>query len=421
MASQDPGATRQIAAPALLCLAAGSLYAWSALTPALRARFEVGVAAAGQVFSLAIVSFSLAVLLAPMLPRRVRGLNGGAVAATLAAAATALASLAPSYPLFLVCFSFGFGAMSGAIYIFTLELAASSRVPAVATPLMVAAFGLGGVVFGPLLRWLVATGWQTEALLAVSLTLLATVAVVLLTGHESRLPASAEPVAAAERPGNAGALILLWLAFAFGSGAGLMVLGLAATLIEDRGASVGLSSLVLAGVAVGNTGGRLGVGLLAQVCKPAHIAGLSPLLGLIGLAMLMSLPDPRFGAVALSLVAASYGLMASAMPVLTRSIFGAHGFRRAFSIVFTGWGAAGLASPWVAGILHDATGSFDLAIVLAAGSCVVALLACGVIAAGGLASARRPVIAPGALMDDAPDPVAPPKAVGRANATAQHY
>lgn len=381
MASQKPAAVRQIAPPALLCFAAGSLYAWSAMVPALRARFEVGVAEAGQVFSFAIVTFSLAVLLAPMLPRRARGLNGGVVAATLAALATALASLAPSYALFLLCFSFGFGAMSGAIYIFTLELAASSRAPAVVTPLMVAAFGLGGVVFGPLLRWLVAVGWRTEALLAVSLTLLGAVVVALLTGRESRLPAAPEPVAAAARPGNAGALILLWLAFAFGSGAGLMILGLAATLIEDRGASVGLSSLALAGVAVGNTAGRLSVGLLARVWKPAHVAALSPLLGLVGLVPLMLLPDPRSGAIALSIVAASYGLMASAMPVLTRSIFGAHGFRRAFSIVFTGWGAAGLASPWAAGLLHDATGSFDLAIGLAAGSCVLSMLACGAVAA----------------------------------------
>ena len=375
MATATPTLMRQIAPAGLLCFAAGSLYAWSALIPALRARYAVGVAEAGQVFSLAIVAFSVAVMVAPRLPQRARGLTGAAAAGVLAALATALAVLAPDYRLFLVCFSLGFGTMSGAIYIFTLEIAAASRSPGMATPLMVAAFGLGGVVFGPLMRRLVAAGWGTGALFSVALTLLLAAAVVLAMRRAPVVGLTSAEVADAEFPGSVRILVLLWLTFGFGSGAGLMTLGLASTLIEDRGASVGLSSLVLAGVAIGNTGGRLSVGLLARHLKPALIVVLSPLLGIGGLMLLTLLPNTLVSAAALTIVATSYGLLASAMPVLTRSVSGAQGFRKAFSIVFTSWGVAGLVAPWLAGKIHDVTGSFSLAIVLAMLACLASFSA----------------------------------------------
>ena len=71
--------------------------------------------------------------------------------------------------------------------------------------------------------------------------------------------------------------------------------------------------------------------------------------------------------VGLVLVAAGYGLLAAAVPSVTRAAFGAVEFSRKFSLVFTAWGVAGLSAPWISGALFDATGDFRLALLSALG------------------------------------------------------
>ncbi|MCY4310722.1 MAG: YbfB/YjiJ family MFS transporter, partial [Rhodospirillaceae bacterium] len=46
---------------------------------------------------------------------------------------------------------------------------------------------------------------------------------------------------------------------------------------------------------------------------------------------------------------------------------------RIYGKMLTAWGAAGLSAPLVAGALYDWTGSYTLALLLAAGAAVVAL------------------------------------------------
>ncbi|WDR06266.1 hypothetical protein PSQ90_02035 [Devosia rhodophyticola] len=376
MTSKPAKARLPMLAAALLCFAAGSLYAWSSMIPALLVRYDVGVQQAGQVFSFAIVAFSLAVLLFPYLPAPMKSSRAAAAAGVLAAISLVLATVAPGFDLFLLFYSLGFGAMSGIIYIQTVELAAKSSAPAVLTPLMVAAFGLGGVVFGPTIRALVALNWQLAALLPVALALIVAAALVFaFPAHEQAAStATNRDTAPIIAPPRAGHVALLWTIFAFGSGTGLMVLGLASAIIEDRGAATALSATVLAVIALGNTGGRLSVSLLGQWLPPIIIAGLSPILAAIGLLTLIISPNVYAGGIGLTLVALSYGLMASAMPVLTRALTSTLTFGHTFALVFTAWGVAGLLSPWLAGTSFDATGSFTAALYFALASSLIALV-----------------------------------------------
>lgn len=362
---------------ALLCFAAGSLYAWSSIIPALLVRYGVGLQQVGQVFSFAIVAFSLAVLIFPYLPIALKSSRAASVAGLLAAISLVSAVLAPSFVLFLCLYSVGFGTMSGIIYIHTVELAAKSPKPAIRTPLMVAAFGFGGVVFGPAIRALVAIDWQMAALLPVALTLLSAAALVFIF-PSSTVP---DPAAANEKASSVtasvhfGHVALLWTIFAFGSGAGLMVLGLASAIIEDRGATTTLTYIVLAAIAVGNTSGRLLVSLLGKWLSPIVVATLSPTTAGIGLLTLIISLNVYASGIGVTLVAFSYGLIASAIPVLTRAITSTFTFGHTFALVFTAWGVAGLLSPWLAGISFDATGNFTASFGFALASSLIAFLA----------------------------------------------
>jgi hypothetical protein len=169
-----------------------------------------------------------------------------------------------------------------------------------------------------------------------------------------------------------GLIIFLWLTFAFGSISGLMCLGLALPILMDRGASVQLQSFGLLAVALANTLGRLTVGWLQSVLLPARIVGVAAILSGLGVLALLLSSQPGTGVAALFVLAAGYGLTAAGVPVLTRKLILAGQFRNVFPIVLTGWGTAGLLSPWLTGAIRDATGSFNPTFVLCVGACSIA-------------------------------------------------
>jgi hypothetical protein len=285
-----------------------------------------------------------------------------------------LAAIASEYATFLACFSFGLGATSGAIYVFALELGAESRRPGLAAPIMVALFGLGGAVFGPLMRLLVEAGFGLAALWTVTATL--TVGAVVgtaLAGAPAPIILATSALSELTPPVSPGLIMFLWLTFAFGSISGLMCLGLALPILVDRGASVQLQSFGLLAVALANTLGRLSVGWLQSVLLPARIVAGAAILSGFGVLALLLTSQPGTGVAALFVLAAGYGLTAAGIPVLTRRLILAGQFRKVFPIVLTGWGAAGLMSPWLTGVIRDATGSFNPTLVLCVGACSIAV------------------------------------------------
>lgn len=371
------GGTRALVLALLQCFCAGVLYGWSALIPALREGFGVSTGQAGMVFSFSIVAFTASILVLPRLPNARRDIRAGSVACLIGAAAFALSAMAPSFPLFLMSFALGGGAACGAIYLICLDVAARVR-PAradVLTGFMVAAFGIGSAVFGPLLRFLVAEGWGLDSLLVPVACLAVVAAASFLASGTASAPARTDtrpaetPIPA---PGSR-ALPLIWLGFALGSATGLMVLGLASAIIEDAGGTATLAGVGLATVAIANSAGRLSAGLLAQSAGLRAVLLLAPLLSLAGFAADRLLQSPAGAMLGLTVIAGAYGLVASTYPMLTRTVYGPAAFAGRFSAVFTAWGVAGLVSPWAGGVLADSTGGFGPTMLAGAGVAALSL------------------------------------------------
>ncbi len=121
--------TRGLVPVGAVCFCAGGLYGWSALIAPLQATFQVSTAQTGLVFSIAIVCFTLAVTATPYIAPRIPPLRRLACFSWAAAISLVLAALSPSYLVFIVYFSAGFGTLSGAIYISAIAIAAGSPHP----------------------------------------------------------------------------------------------------------------------------------------------------------------------------------------------------------------------------------------------------------------------------------------------------
>jgi len=347
------------------------------MIPALQDKFAVEVEQAGLVFSVAIVAFTVAVLVAARPPFPVRGTRTGGVFCLLGALSLIGAVYAPGFWIFVLSYAVGFGFCSGAVYLSCLDVAANQKVDRAnfLTGYMVASFGIGGAAFGPVLRLLVSHGWAMGALFlpAISLAIIGLVSVLLARAEVST---GTDQGSALGNVANTGpAMILIWIGFAFGSAAGLMILGLAGTFIERSGGTVALVSIGLATVALANTAGRLGAGILTSWLPIRHLAILASLISLVGLAICAVAGGPVGTAVGVTVVAGAYGLVASTYPIVTRTVFGTESFSGAYSIVFTAWGVAGLTSPWAAGYLFDRSGSFDGGLIGGAVAAVIALSA----------------------------------------------
>ena len=361
-----------LALPILGCFGGGSLYGWSGYLPAVRATYGVGNAVASMVFSLALASFTLGVLLGPAifagLPQRFRL----SATAALAAVGLSLSGAGGGFAVFVLCYGFCFGFASGALYNHAISQATASKAADFFVPVSVAAFGLGGAVFGPTNVWLTAKGWALWSMLP-ALVCLVTVALVApfirfsSENDTTRVQESAPFV----KPDKT--IAVLWLIFAAGSCSGLIVLGFASQILHRGAEDAGLASAAIFLAALGNTLGRLSTALIASKFGPAcGIAG-SLVLSIVALLGLIITVSPGKVVVLLFVVAFAYGHLAANTPLLVKSQVSAPAFPSSFGWVFTGWGFAGLVGPWAAGWLMDTTGDLQRSLIICIALAAVSL------------------------------------------------
>ncbi|MEM4488497.1 MAG: hypothetical protein QXK88_06850 [Desulfurococcaceae archaeon] len=82
----------------------------------------------------------------------------------------------------------------------------------------------------------------------------------------------------------------------------------------------------------------------------------------IGLALNVFEASALFGAAALA--GFFYGSALALYPALTGDFFGLKHLSTNYSLVFTGWGIAGLVSPSLGGYFVDLTGGYELALII---------------------------------------------------------
>jgi OFA family oxalate/formate antiporter-like MFS transporter len=164
---------------------------------------------------------------------------------------------------------------------------------------------------------------------------------------------------------------LLWIMFAFGAGAGLMIIGSVTTIAKLGKIEAGF--ILVALLAVGNASGRIIAGMLSDkigrlwtmliififqaVLMMVLRTGLTDMAAFIAISMLLGF---------------NYGSCLSVFPSAVKDNFGLKNFGVNYGLVFTAWGVGGFVFPVVSGKLFEmakettGTGSYDQAYLMAA-------------------------------------------------------
>jgi sugar phosphate permease len=238
-------------------------------------------------------------------------------------------------------------------------------------------------------------GWRQAFMVMAGLSLLACGAAALLFVREREPaarqgvpavpdappPASAKAAPITNGPGTMAAFLrdAIWwklalfnMLFALGVGAIFMHF---AALLQDRGATPGQAAIAMSLVGLGGLTGNLLAGWLADRMPASRLAVI-----VMAVPMLATLVIYAGGGLWVSIAAGGLlGLCSggdnSVSLLLARRYFSADTFGRASATQMVATAAGGGISPWLAGLVHDRTGNYDLALIMAAACMGAAALA----------------------------------------------
>lgn len=348
----------------------GSVHAYSVFLIPLEATLGLSRSAASLPYSVALVSISLSVLCGPWIYGRINAtaLIGGAL--LLAAAGLVVAALAPSLPVFVIGFGILFGLANGLGYGFGLQLAAHAwrGHEGFAMGSVTAAYALGAASAAYPLSALTQALGVAPALfsLAAACALTALIAsAALITARARFLTAVAST--AAQTP-----LLRLWLAYTCAVAAGLMTIGHATALLNETGMNWGWIAPIL--IAIGNLIGSFWGGTLGDRISIARLLSTLGATAAVALIASAAIATPALALLSLFVIGTTYGATIALFPALISKRFGTAAGPAIYGRVFTGWGLMGFVAPWIAGALHDASGSYQ-ASLLAAAACALAAAA----------------------------------------------
>jgi len=374
-------------------LALGTLYAWSVFVLPLEREFGWTRAQTSWTFTIAIVTFATSFVLAGWLQDR----RGPRLCAVLGALLVGLGFLLSSFThsLFQLYVSFGFIVGLGNGFGYATPIPVGSKwfpdKRGLVVGLMVAGYGGGSAVFGPVANALIErTGWRTTfQILAVILFAMCLLGAWLLKNPPADYtPAGWTPARApAERSlrdiGTAEMLRLptfyaLWIAYCLGTTAGLMAISQLVPFARAAGLGSAAATFGITVGALGSTGGRVVSGWLSD--RLGRLTTLKVMI-LVSAAAMPALFVWQEQVVLFYLLVATvywcFGTQLSVFASASADFFGTRNLGTNYGLLFTAYGVAGILGPIIGARVFDAFADYRYAFFTAAGLALVAFLALG--------------------------------------------
>jgi MFS family permease len=164
---------------------------------------------------------------------------------------------------------------------------------------------------------------------------------------------------------------LLWVMFGAGATAGLMIIGQLSTITKvQTGISWGYAMVAL--LAIFNASGRVLAGWLSDRIGRSWTMRIFFTLQALNMLAFSFYNTPGLIALGAAFTGLSYGSLLSLFPSATYDFFGTKNGGVNYGLVFTAWGVGGVLGPLMAGAVVDATKSYSIAYLIAAGLCFMA-------------------------------------------------
>lgn len=376
-------------------LALGVLYAWSVFKANIPIDWGWTDAQKTLPYSVACIFFSVMTLvgarmLSKLSPRLIISLGG-----LLAGSGVIISSMSTSPWVYTFAFGFLLGSGIGFVYS-SASPSALKWFPASKTGLIsgivVGGFGMGSAWVAPLARKLIAVYGLQSTMLYLGIGMLLVVIIFAQfvkfppAGYEAESNQSAKKAAKTSADYNTREVLktwqfyTIWVIFALGAGAGLMVIGNLASIINEQIGLPALSAIAVSALAIGNGGGRVLYGLLSDKLGRKNVLVFSFVFQAVLVFLLSTinkesiLANPVLIIIMVILIGANYGANLSVFPAITKDFFGLKHFALNYGFVYLAWGLGGFMLSQLAGSIKDATGSYTLAYLLSAGSLIIAVI-----------------------------------------------
>jgi OFA family oxalate/formate antiporter-like MFS transporter len=371
----------------LMNLALGSLYAWSVFVVPLEREFGWRRADTSWVYTIAIVVFALSFIVAG----RIQDQKGPKICAFIGGLLVSAGFLLSSYTsslLFLyVTFGVIVGLGNGFGYATPIPVG-SKWFPdkrGLVVGLMVAGYGGGSAIFGPLaIRLVAAVGWRsTFQILGVVFFIMTMVGTALLKNP----PAGYRPPNWQPKPGAALAgsdfttremlatptFYFMWVAYCLGTTAGQMAISQLVPFAGAAGLGALASTLVLPVSASGNAGGRILSGWMSDTLGRLTTLKAMIIISAVAMpALFLWRQQAVLFFVLVFVVYWCYGTQLSVFASTTADFYGTKNLGLNYGVLFTAWGAAGIIGPAIAGRAFDRFGDYRFAFYTAGALALVA-------------------------------------------------
>ena len=378
-------------------LALGTLYAWSVFVAPLEKQFGWKRADTSMVFTIAVVVFALSFVVAGRIQDKIGPLFCSLTGGILVSLGFFLCSYTTNLMYLYLCFGVIGGLGNGFGYATPIPVVAKwfPDKRGLAVGLAVGGYGAGSAIFGPLsqLKLIPAYGLSaTFQILGAVFLVMTLVGAVLLRNpppgyklldqktstvsviHAGRDFAPREVLATPT-------FYLMWVAYALGCSAGLMVISQLVPFAGSAGVAVAsLTTMTVVVGAFGNTSGRI-----LSAWMSDRLGRINVLRTMIGISVIaMPLLYATGGNVALLyllvfVVYWCYGTQISVNGAAAADFWGTKNAGINYGMLFTAWGVAGIIGPRIGGVLYDKYHNYEAAFYTAAGLSAVAL-ACELLA-----------------------------------------
>ena len=375
-------------------LALGTLYAWSVFVAPLEKEFHWKRADTSTIFTIAVVVFALTFIVAGRLQDKFGPFWVSLTGAILVSVGFFLCAYTSSLMYLFICFGVIGGLGNGFGYSTPIPVM-SKWFPdkrGLAVGLAVGGYGAGSAIFGPLsASYLIPNfGWRATFQILGAIFLVMTIIGAFLlknppAGYKPAgwVPAASSKAAATTYDFSPGETLrtptfyFMWIAYAFGCTAGLMVISQLVPFAKSVGIpSTMLASLGLVVGAVGNASGRIFSGWMSDHLGRINVLRLMIGISMVAMPVLYAVGGNVAGLfVMLFIVYWCYGTQLSVNGAAAADFWGTKNAGINYGMLFTAWGVAGLLGGRIGGKLFDTYHNYQRAFYTAAVLAAVALVA----------------------------------------------